>query len=430
MRLSWNGFPQALIDRGIVFSVNPEIFERAESKFRETGGGQNRLFLFFARHIPLDTHRNGLHTFSMSKLALLVALAVLAACATFTRSRTPASTEIPYPSEPVPTGCQNLDALKSKPIALSGKLLLTYLPDGRHYNKLSDPAAPDYWELGLLDFDKPGSPIQRLTNDLVHDAEVRVSPDGKQIVWSKRPALDLFDGENEILVANIDMTGIRTIAHGRDTYYGIPSWVKPAGDKVMYSKQGDGDKVSKLLITDLKTGKTTALKTSFKGPINDPQMSRDGKKIVFKSGSKDDEDVVHLFIMNSDGSNVKQLTKHGKYRDEDPAFSPDGTKVAFERMYGGSKHRGTLSKDWYFRESVVIMDLATGKETAADIDECGKNELWLPTWSPDGELVMFTRGLHMENGDFVHDLWVMRKDGTDLQRVPKSDGAMFIDWTK
>jgi hypothetical protein len=43
---------------------------------------------------------------------------------------------------------------------------------------------------------------------------------------------------------------------------------------------------------------------------------------------------------------------------------------------------------------------------------------------------MMTRGLHLENGEFAHDLWVMRKDGSDLQRVPGSDGIMFFDWAK
>lgn len=357
-------------------------------------------------------------------------LGFLAACTSIS-FRMPATAPAPtYPPEPVPRGCQNLDALKSKPITLSGKVFLTYLPDGRHYTKLKDPAPPDYWELGLLDFDKPGTPIQRLTNDLVQDAEVRVSPDGKQITWSKRPALDYFDGENTIMVANADMSNARAIAHMKNSYYGIPSWVKPAGDKVMFSRQGEGDEVSKLVIVDLKTGASSVLKPRFKGAINDPQMSRDGKKIVFKSPAKNDDDIVHLFVMDSDGRNVRQLTKHGRYRDEDPAFSPDGRTVAFERMYGGVDHKGSTGKDWFFQEGVVTVDVATGRETRiTELDECGKNELWLPTWSPDGELLMFTRGLHMENGDFVHDLWVARKDGTDLQRVSNGDGAMFIDWT-
>lgn len=365
------------------------------------------------------------------KLPTLLITGVFAAAGCTHSPKAPREPSSSYPPEPVPAGCQNLDeiAAKSKPLKLGGKIYLTYLPEGRRYNKLKEPAAgPDHWEVGLLDLDK-GTPIQRLTRDEVHDAEVRVSPDGKRIVWSKRPALDFFDGENAIIVANVDLTGQKVLAHGPNHYYGIPSFSKPGGDKVLYVSQGERDRASKLMIADLKTGQARPLKTSFKGNISDPQMSRDGKKIVFKSANPRDEENINLFIMDSNGRNVRQLTHDDDYADEDPAFSPDDRFVAFERMYGPSKHKGDVKNDWFFKVGVVLLDLKTGREKAlTEPDPCGKNELWLPTWSPDGELLMFTRGLHMQNGDFTHDLWVMRKDGSDLQRVPHSDGAMFIDW--
>jgi Tol biopolymer transport system component len=159
-------------------------------------------------------------------------------------------------------------------------------------------------------------------------------------------------------------------------------------------------------------------------------MSRDGSRIVFKSTDPRDPDAIHIFIMNADGRSVRQLTR-GDYADEDPAFSPDGRTIAFERMYGVTSHRGQNPQDYYFQEGIVSLDLATGRERRlTEADPCGKNELWLPTWSPDGEFIMFTRGLHLENGEFTHDLWVMRKDGTDLQPVPDSEGIMFLDWVR
>ena len=330
-----------------------------------------------------------------------------------------------YP-EPVPPGCQDLAAKPARPIRLSGKLYATYLPDGKTYTKLREPSPPDYFELGVLDLSRPDQPIRRLTNNLVHEAEVRVSAGGL-LTWSERPALDYFDGHNAVYVANADLSGKREIARGKQ-YLGIPSFTRPLGDKVMYSKQGEGDSVTKLLFFDLATSVTTELRTSFRGTINDPQMSRDGKKIAFKSLPGKDEDVIHIYAMNSDGTGVKQLTK-GDWRDEDPAWSPDGKTIAFERMYGMADHKSQNPDDYFFKEGIVTVDVATGKERALTVpDPCGKNELWLPTWSPDGELIMMTRGLHLENGHFTHDLWVMRKDGSDLQRVPNSDGIMFFDW--
>lgn len=331
------------------------------------------------------------------------------------------------PPEPVPPGCQDLGAKAARPITLRGTLFVTYLPEGKRYTKLRPPSPPDFFELGTLDLARPGASIRRLTTNELHEAEVRASPNGRLLTWAERPALDFFDGENAIFVSGPGLEGRREIARGRK-YLGIPSFTKPLGREVMFSSQGEGDEVSKLLFFNLANGRTRELRTKFRGSINDPQMSRDGKKIVFKSQPAGDEDVVHLHVMASDGSRVRQLTK-GDFRDEDPAWSPDGRTIAFERMYGQADHEGKAEGDSFWKEGIVTVDVATGKERALTVpDPCGKNELWLPTWSPDGELLMFTRGLHLENGEFTHDLWVMRKDGSDLQRVPGSDGAMFFDW--
>lgn len=256
---------------------------------------------------------------------------------------------------------------------------------------------------------------------------MRATLGGGVVTWSERPALDFFDGDNSIWVANADFTSRRQVAAGRK-YLGIPSFTKPDGRELMYSSQGDGDHVTKLLFFDLASGRTRELRTSFRGGINDPQMSRDGKYIAFKSPTAEDPEVIHIWVMNRDGSNARQLTRTD-YRDEDPAWSPDGRTIAFERMYGMADHKSQNPDDYFFKEGIVTVDVATGRERAlTEPDPCGKNELWLPTWSPDGELIMMTRGLHLESGEFTHDLWVMRKDGSDLQRVPNSDGIMFFEW--
>ncbi len=331
------------------------------------------------------------------------------------------------PPEPVPPGCQVLGDKPARPLFLRGKLYATYLPDGKRYNKLRPPSPPDHFELGVLDLSRPDLPIRRLTQNEMHEAEVRASPGGNLITWSERPALDFFEGRNAIYVSDPELNEKRLVAEGTQ-YYGIPSFTKPRGDQVMFSSQGEGDEFTKLLFFDLATGRTREFSTKFKKGINDPQMSRDGKKIAFKSMPGTDEDVIRIYVMNANGTGARALTK-GNYRDEDPAWSPDGRTIAFERMYGMTDHRGEQPDDYFFQEGIVTVEVATGRERKlTEPDPCGKNELWLPTWSPDGELIMFTRGLHLENGEFTHDLWVMRKDGTDLQRVPNSDGIMFFDW--
>jgi acylaminoacyl-peptidase len=64
---------------------------------------------------------------------------------------------------------------------------------------------------------------------------------------------------------------------------------------------------------------------------SDPQISPDGKRIVYVRNSADissDRRVSNLWIINSDGTEHRPLTT-GAYDDTSPRWSPDGTRLAF-----------------------------------------------------------------------------------------------------
>ena len=94
----------------------------------------------------------------------------------------------------------------------------------------------------------------------------------------------------------------------------------------------------------------------------DPAWSPDGTRIAFYSDRDGDEDI---YVMDADGGNVRQLTDDPGW-DWDPAWSPDGTRIAFVSDRDG---------DW----DIYVMD-ADGGNVLQLTDDPGRD--WAPAWSP------------------------------------------------
>ena len=95
--------------------------------------------------------------------------------------------------------------------------------------------------------------------------------------------------------------------------------------------------------------------------------SPDGSKIAFWSDSDGSQQV---FVMNADGSGVQQVTDD-PYGAEMPAWSPDGTQLAY-LGFGNEARR-----------NIFVLDLASGESTrVTDL----QSEPFEPSWSPDGQI--------------------------------------------
>lgn len=109
---------------------------------------------------------------------------------------------------------------------------------------------------------------------------------------------------------------------------------------------------------------------------NDPQISPDGKRIVYARQSADvsyDRRVSNLWIINFDGSDHRPLTA-GTFADTSPRWSPDGTRLAFL-----SDRDGKLQLYVRWMDSGQIAKLTDLENPPAGI-----------SWSPDGQQIAFT----------------------------------------
>ncbi len=132
-----------------------------------------------------------------------------------------------------------------------------------------------------------------------------------------------------------------------------------------------------------------------------PSYSPNGRLIVFSSNRDPGETRgVHIYVMKSDGSGIKQLTS-GDFYDSNPSFSPSGKLVVFDR--GGPQGRVTH-----------IFSVSTDGSGLRQIsDEAGSDSD--PVFTPNGRLIVFVSNRMSSGRADRGNILSMRPDGSQIR---------------
>ena len=149
------------------------------------------------------------------------------------------------------------------------------------------------------------------------------------------------------------------------------------------------------------------------------QLTEHQPKILFDSGDSPELMDVQIYVMDPDGSNVRQLTETSPGTvSRDAAWSPDHQKIAFMSNRDGDPE-------------VYVMD-ADGSDVRRLTTHRGFDGF--PAWSPDGKRIAFARDTDPpETGPVwpprAQSIYVMDSGGSNVQRLTKFTTGGYISWS-
>lgn len=235
------------------------------------------------------------------------------------------------------------------------------------------------------------------------------SPDGTKIAYSGPPSID--DRYGDIFVMDRSGEGKKALTATDDRNEWGPAW-SPDGTKIAFlreqpftSPDGSGTQPDLWVMNADGSGKRKI--TDDAAFENGLTWSPDGTKIAFEK----DADV---WTIAPDGSGPRNLTRTPDAVEIDPDFSPDGEKLAFA---------GTFDHTDF---EIYTMNLDGGALTNVTADTAFEFE---PAWSPDGTKVAFRKNLR-SSGIVNAEIFKKNADGTgrmkNLSKDPGFDGSP--DW--
>jgi dipeptidyl aminopeptidase/acylaminoacyl peptidase len=262
-------------------------------------------------------------------------------------------------------------------------------------------------------------------------SDPRFHPEGGRIAFVvSRMDADSNRYRRSVWMADVESGDVRRLTFGAENDHS-PRW-SPDGQWLAFISSRSGSPQLWVMAT---AGGDAKQLTSLGAPVSDPEWSPDSRQLVVvssveelptpaaqlmgaavKSSAGDvrvldrlryragtqyfDGRYPHLFIVSLEGGQPRQLT-HGAYEDSEPAWSPDGGRIAFVSNRTDEPDLNRNTDIWVVAvEGASAQRLAGAPGTDAE-----------PRWSPDGKWLAFRGNVDEHDYGSQYQAWVVSSDG-------------------
>jgi TolB protein len=239
-----------------------------------------------------------------------------------------------------------------------------------------------------------GTNTVRLTYNTVPDGRAAWSGNGQHLAFVSGAA-----GARDIYIMNANGQALRNVSN---TPSADEDWVEwsPKGNRLLFSSNRDGN--YEIYVMDMDGANLERL--TFRPATNDgwATSAPDGSRIAFQSNLGPTGGMTDVFVMNWDGSGVTRLTTSPAL-DQMPAWSPDGTRMAFMSTRDGNAEIYSMQADGSGQTRLTATPAVDGR----------------PSWSRQGYGIVFTsaRDFDLPSTFPKFEIYRMNGDGSNQHRL-------------